>query len=113
MSTRRQTTPVSSRTALGLLAVTMLMTVMTVVTAAPVQARTWGHENGSLSLATTPKRVVALNWAATEALLLLGVTPIGIADRDGYSHWVQNPRCRKGFTTWDRAPHRAWRRLPN
>lgn len=96
MSTRRQTTPGSGRIALGLLAVTMLAAVVTMATAAPVHAGSWVHENGSVSLATTPKRVVALNWAATEALLLLGVTPIGIADRDGYSHWVHEPALPEG-----------------
>ncbi|HEY9120606.1 MAG TPA: iron-siderophore ABC transporter substrate-binding protein, partial [Marinobacter sp.] len=50
----------------------------------PANARTWQHEYGSVSLEDTPKRIVTLNWAATEALLLLGVTPVGMADRDGY-----------------------------
>ncbi|WP_273203051.1 ABC transporter substrate-binding protein [Marinobacter subterrani] len=54
-------------------------------------AGTWQHEQGSLTLETTPQRVVALNWAATEALLLLGVTPVGVADRDGYRVWVKEP----------------------
>ncbi|KPP98049.1 ABC transporter substrate-binding protein [Marinobacter sp. HL-58] len=54
-------------------------------------AGTWHHENGTITLDSTPKRIVALNWAATEALLLLGVTPVGVADRDGYSVWVKEP----------------------
>jgi iron complex transport system substrate-binding protein len=40
--------------------------------------------------------VIALNWAATEALLLLGVTPIGVADRDGYNVWVREPELPEG-----------------
>lgn len=59
--------------------------------AALAQAETWSHERGELQLAHTPQRVVALNWASTEALLLLGVTPVGVADRDGYPVWVQEP----------------------
>lgn len=54
-------------------------------------ARTWPHERGSVSFDEPPQRVVALNWAATEALLLLGVTPVGMADRDYYRVWVQDP----------------------
>ncbi|MBW4935843.1 ABC transporter substrate-binding protein [Marinobacter sp. F4206] len=54
-------------------------------------AKTWQHEQGTLTLGETPKRVVALNWAATEALLLLGVTPVGVADKAGYSVWVREP----------------------
>lgn len=54
-------------------------------------AKTWQHEGGTLTLDKTPERVVALNWAATEALLLLGVTPVGVADRDGYDVWVNEP----------------------
>lgn len=61
-----------------------------------VQAETWQHERGELRLAETPERVVALNWAATEALLLLGVTPVGMADRDGYPLWVQEPELPEG-----------------
>ncbi len=59
-------------------------------------AASWQHEQGTLSLDNTPKRVIALNWAATEALLLLGITPIGVADRDGYSVWVKEPELPQG-----------------
>lgn len=59
-------------------------------------AETWQHEGGTLTLEETPERVVALNWAATEALLLLGVTPVGVADRDGYGVWVREPELPEG-----------------
>ncbi len=59
-------------------------------------AATWQHEQGSLTLEEPPKRIVALNWAATEALLLLGVTPVGVADRDGYEVWVGEPELPDG-----------------
>ena len=62
-----------------------------IVMAGPAQAKSWQHETGTLTLNQTPKRIVALNWAATEALLLLGITPVGVADRDGYGYWVQEP----------------------
>lgn len=59
-------------------------------------AATWQHEYGRVTLNEPPERVVTLNWAATEALLLLGVTPIGMADRDGYSVWVREPELPEG-----------------
>jgi iron complex transport system substrate-binding protein len=67
--------------------------VAVLLCALPVQASagSWQHEQGTLTLEDTPKRVVTLNWAATEALLLLGVTPVGVADRDGYKVWVKEP----------------------
>lgn len=61
-----------------------------------VSAGTWQHEQGTLTLDAPPKRVVTLNWAATETLLLLGVTPVGVADRDGYSVWVKEPALPDG-----------------
>lgn len=56
----------------------------------------WQHEQGTLTLDKTPERVISLNWAATEALLLLGVTPVGVADRDGYNVWVREPELPEG-----------------
>lgn len=57
----------------------------------PASAETWEHEYGTITLDEAPKRIITLNWAATEALLLLGVTPVGVADRDGYDVWVNEP----------------------
>lgn len=58
---------------------------------ATAAAQTWQHEQGRVSLDEPPQRIVALNWAATEALLLLGVTPVGVADKSGYATWVREP----------------------
>lgn len=55
-------------------------------------SQTWSHEGGTLNLDALPKRIVALNWAATETLLLLGITPVGVADKTGYSAWVNTPQ---------------------
>lgn len=44
------------------------------------------------------KRVVALNWGATEELVELGITPIGIADIRGYKTWVEKPALPQGST---------------
>ncbi|WP_457579833.1 iron-siderophore ABC transporter substrate-binding protein [Ensifer canadensis] len=50
---------------------------------------------GALSLvaaprlhAGEPRRLVTLEWLATEIALLLGERPIGVADLDGYRRWV-------------------------
>lgn len=64
---------------------------------ASAAAETWQHEQGTLTLNEPPQRIIALNWAATEALLLLGVTPAGIADRDGYRVWVNEPQLPTGI----------------
>ncbi|SFE01252.1 iron complex transport system substrate-binding protein [Marinobacter sp. DSM 26671] len=70
----------------------LLLSLLPVLTS----AASWQHEQGTLTLDKTPERVIALNWAATEALLLLGVTPIGVADRDGYNAWVREPELPEG-----------------
>ena len=59
-------------------------------------ADTWRHEGGTLTLSSPPERIVALNWAATETLLLLGVEPVGVADLQGYRTWVQEPELPDG-----------------
>lgn len=68
-----------------------LATLLLILLTAPALADTWQHERGTLSLDQPPQRVVALNWAATEALLLLGITPVGVADKEYYKVWVQDP----------------------
>ncbi len=36
-------------------------------------------------------RVVVLDWALAETLLGLGVTPLGVAEPDGYRRWTSDP----------------------
>nr|WP_245907204.1 iron-siderophore ABC transporter substrate-binding protein [Photobacterium sanctipauli] len=55
------------------------------------QAQTFKHELGEVTFDKTPQRVVALDWVLTEAVLSLGVTPVGIADVSGYQTWVSEP----------------------
>ncbi len=38
-----------------------------------------------------PQRVIALNWAVTENLIELDVTPLAMSDVDGYKTWVRQP----------------------
>lgn len=43
---------------------------------------------GPVTLPKTATKVVSLEWAYTEDLLTLGVTPAGVADRGTYGDWV-------------------------
>ncbi|MGM0769168.1 MAG: iron-siderophore ABC transporter substrate-binding protein [Pseudomonadota bacterium] len=74
------------------LALTLLLSLAPML----ASAATWHHEYGTVTLDEPPERVVTLNWAATEALLLLDVAPIGMADREGYSVWVKEPELPDG-----------------
>lgn len=38
-----------------------------------------------------PQRIITLNWAATEQVVELGVTPLAVADAAGYRQWVAQP----------------------
>lgn len=49
------------------------------------------HEMGVTTFESTPKKVVALDWALTETVLSLGVELTGIADTKGYQQWVVEP----------------------
>nr|WP_042180624.1 iron-siderophore ABC transporter substrate-binding protein [Kibdelosporangium sp. MJ126-NF4]CEL14484.1 Ferrichrome-binding periplasmic protein precursor (TC 3.A.1.14.3) [Kibdelosporangium sp. MJ126-NF4]CTQ88849.1 Ferrichrome-binding periplasmic protein precursor (TC 3.A.1.14.3) [Kibdelosporangium sp. MJ126-NF4] len=46
---------------------------------------------GPVSLAKPATKVVVLEWAYTEELSALGVTPVGNADNDGFKKWVTAP----------------------
>lgn len=39
----------------------------------------------------TPQRVVALGWTIVENLIELGITPVAVAGKRGYSEWVRHP----------------------
>ncbi len=49
------------------------------------------HEMGVASFETTPKNVVALDWALTETVLSLDIKLQGVADVKGYQQWVVEP----------------------
>lgn len=51
---------------------------------------------GRHEFTSAPQRVVALNWAAAEHLLELGVTPLAVADVTGYREWVVQPALPAG-----------------
>lgn len=46
-----------------------------------------------------PERVVALSWSLAEQVLELGITPVGIADVDGYTTWVVQPPIPEGVAS--------------
>ena len=50
------------------------------------------HELGNQHFATTPKKVVALDWSLAETVLSLGVPLQGVADARGYRQWVVKPQ---------------------
>ncbi|WP_328187957.1 iron-siderophore ABC transporter substrate-binding protein [Marinobacter sp. OP 3.4] len=49
------------------------------------------HDAGDLRFEEPPQRIVALNWWLVEHLLALGMTPVGVADAEGYREWVAQP----------------------
>ncbi len=49
------------------------------------------HALGELCIPDDAERVVALEWAFVEALLAVGVQPVGVADIAGYNAWVKIP----------------------
>lgn len=49
------------------------------------------HDAGELRIEEPPERIVALNWWLVEHLLALGLTPVGVADAEGYREWVAEP----------------------
>lgn len=51
---------------------------------------------GRHEFTTAPQRVITLNWAATEQVLELGVTPLAVADVTGYRDWVVQPALADG-----------------
>ncbi|MGC4105351.1 MAG: iron-siderophore ABC transporter substrate-binding protein [Thermomicrobiales bacterium] len=47
--------------------------------------------NGEITITGTPQRVVALEYELCENLSILGVMPVGVAERDSVPQWVQIP----------------------
>lgn len=50
--------------------------------------RTIEHALGSTEVSGAPERIVVLEWPYVEALLAIGVQPIGVADVEGYTRLV-------------------------
>lgn len=60
-------------------------------TSSSEEPRVITHVMGEITLPATPQRVVALEWTYAEALLAVGVQPVGVADIAGYNAWVKIP----------------------
>ncbi|MEM1298552.1 MAG: iron-siderophore ABC transporter substrate-binding protein [Pseudomonadota bacterium] len=58
---------------------------------AAAQAIRITDKHGDHSFAQPPGRVMALTWSLAEQVIELGVTPVGVADVDGYTTWVVQP----------------------
>lgn len=76
---------------------TRILLLLTLLFSAALRAETvLTHEAGELRFDTPPQRIVALNWAMTETLLGLGVTPIAVAEPEGYRTWANHPPLPEG-----------------
>ncbi|REG83664.1 ABC transporter substrate-binding protein [Marinomonas pollencensis] len=62
-----------------------------------IAAAEQAHELTDSDFTTPPKRIISIEWATTETLLSLGVTPVGMADMDGYKQWVIKPALPAGI----------------
>jgi ABC-type Fe3+-hydroxamate transport system substrate-binding protein len=68
-----------------------LLSVLTLCVSGLCQAESFTHEQGTVELPHTPTRIVTLEWSLTEIALDLGVTPLAMAEVDGYRQWVVEP----------------------
>ncbi|WP_417594234.1 iron-siderophore ABC transporter substrate-binding protein [Oceanospirillum sp.] len=71
----------------------LIALVLVIVSLLPqiTQAATVKDSLGSHEFLQPATRVVTLNWGSTEEVLELGVTPVGVADINGYKTWVARP----------------------
>lgn len=74
----------------------MVLGICLVLNAMPASAFTVQDSLGMHTFKQPAKRVVTLNWGATEEVLELGVTPVGVADIRGYNTWVAHPEIPEG-----------------
>ena len=68
-----------------------ILSVLTLCASGLCQAQSFSHELGTVELAQTPTRIVTLEWSLAEIALDLDVTPIAMAEVDGYRQWVVEP----------------------
>ncbi|NNU82143.1 iron-siderophore ABC transporter substrate-binding protein [Halovulum dunhuangense] len=59
-------------------------------------AQSLSDSRGLVALDAPPERIVALSWALAELLVELDVTPVGVADVEGYGTWVVQPALPEG-----------------
>lgn len=76
-------------------ALAALMLLPALALAEPV---TVTDSRGEQRFAEPPDRVVALSWSLAEQVLALGVTPVAVADPQGYRTWVARPELPEGVT---------------
>ncbi len=70
---------------------TLLAILYVVLAAGLASAAVVNDSRSRHEFAQPPQRVVALSWSLAEQLLELGVTPVGVADVEGYGKWVVRP----------------------
>ncbi|MDQ0207202.1 ABC transporter substrate-binding protein [Alkalicoccobacillus murimartini] len=52
------------------------------------EVRTFEHTRGTAEIEGVPEKVVVLEWGYVEDFLALGINPVGVADIEGMSQWV-------------------------
>jgi ABC-type Fe3+-hydroxamate transport system substrate-binding protein len=70
--------------------------LLVLVSMGSASALTIEDDRGVVELDEPASRVIALSWAAVEQVVALGVTPLAIADVDGYRTWVARPALQEG-----------------
>jgi ABC-type Fe3+-hydroxamate transport system substrate-binding protein len=53
------------------------------------EARIIKHAMGETEISGTPKRIVAVEWSASENLLAIGVQPVGVVDLEGMKQYLK------------------------
>jgi iron complex transport system substrate-binding protein len=80
-----------SQTGLALILLGSLSVPASAQTAQACKGQSITHALGQTCVTGVPRRVVVLEWAYAEAVLALGVQPVGMANIKGYSEWVRIP----------------------
>jgi len=74
-----------------------LFTYLVLLFSSVVSATNLAHEFTSNDFRTPPKKIISIGWEMTETLLSLGITPVGMADKEGYNQWVASPELPIGI----------------
>jgi iron complex transport system substrate-binding protein len=90
-TTSETTTTVTEATAEGDVAEVAPVSTVTTIEAQPDGSLVLQHPYGETVVPAIATRIVPLEWTYVEILMALGVTPVGMADIEGYNAWVNVP----------------------
>ena len=74
----------------------LLLGALLILRPGSAQPITVEDSRGLQTLPGIPQRVIVLDWAATENLIELGITPLAVADTRDYAIWVKQPALPPG-----------------